>query len=326
MRTIGLFFSFTAFSIVNLVLCQPSGVSSEITGVKPKIFGEGIISTGDYESHPAFSPGGDTLFFIKTAPDFSSWTICLSYNKNGKWTPPKTAWFSGTYSDADPFFSKDGNTVYFISDRPIKKSDSLKTDSDIWKIVKTKNGWSDPIHLDAPINSSSDEYYPTLTENGILYFGSSRAGGKGLTDIYRSVPVSGKFTSVENLGDSINTADDEYEPFILHDESMLIFMATRPRGLQNADLFISFKTNGGWSKAKKLPYPYSSSGIEFSPKITWDKKYFFFSSTRNEFVKSPKKPESTKEFHKRIQSVGNGLGDIYRIPLDEAQKFFDTFR
>jgi hypothetical protein len=36
---------------------------------QPQIFGEGIISTGDYETHPAFSPSGDTLYFLKCLAD-----------------------------------------------------------------------------------------------------------------------------------------------------------------------------------------------------------------------------------------------------------------
>jgi len=45
---------------------------------EPRIFAEGIISTGDYETHPAFSPDGDTLFFVKMAPDLTKWTIFVT--------------------------------------------------------------------------------------------------------------------------------------------------------------------------------------------------------------------------------------------------------
>ncbi len=33
---------------------------------KPVIFGEGVVSTGDYESHPAFTPDGRALSFVKS--------------------------------------------------------------------------------------------------------------------------------------------------------------------------------------------------------------------------------------------------------------------
>lgn len=279
----------------------------------PRVFAPGVISTGDYESHPAFSPTGDTLFFFKCAPDFSTWTICVSYFKNETWTSPEVASFSGQYMDADPFFTKDGRTLYFISNRPLHEGDSAKIDMDIWKIELAKRGWSNLIHLEAPINSSADEYYPTIADNETMYFGSERSGGKGGSDIYRSRLINGTDSAVENLGDSINTADNEYEPFIAPDESYLIFMATRPNGLKNGDLYMSRNQNGNWTKGLKLQPPVNSTGTEWSPKVTRDGKYFFFGSTRNTFdvVHHPK--ELTADFIKRLRAPGNGLGDIYQV-------------
>ncbi len=140
----------------------------------PRIFAEGVISTGDYDTHPAFSPDGNTLYFVKMAPDVSKWTMFVSYFKNGKWSEPEIASFSGQYWDADPYFTKEGNTLYFISNRPLKDGDPQKSDFDIWKVEKTKEGWSKPIRLGPPINSETSEYYPTVADNGSMYFGSGR--------------------------------------------------------------------------------------------------------------------------------------------------------
>lgn len=282
-----------------------------------KVFQEGIISTGDYDTHPAFSPTGDTLFFVKCSPDFNSWTIFVSYNINNKWSQPEVAEFSG-YMDADPFFSKDGNTLFFISNRPVTESDSLKSDLDIWKVEKSENGWSKPIHLDPPINSSEDEFYPTFSNNGTMYFGSSRKGGFGSCDIYKSELKNGEYKEAINLGEKINTSDNEYEPYISPDESFMIFMATYPKGLSNADLYISYNENGNWTKAEKLPYPYNSTAIDFSPKITWDGKHYLFSSTRNFYKKNNLKSETTEQYNYRIRNVGNGMGDIYVIDINQV--------
>lgn len=72
---------------------------------QPAMFGEGLISTGDYESHPAFTPDGKTLYFVKSNPTFDFWTIVVSHLVNGKWSAPETAPFSGQYADADPGIS-----------------------------------------------------------------------------------------------------------------------------------------------------------------------------------------------------------------------------
>jgi hypothetical protein len=284
---------------------------------KPKIFAEGIISTGDYDTHPAFSPSGDTLYFLKCTADIKSCTICVSYFKRHRWTSPAIVPFSGRYVDGDPFVNKEGNTLYFVSNRPIHPGDPVKHDFDIWKVVMTGHGWSEPLHLNAPVNSDEDEYYPTLADNGNLYFSSARKGGFGACDIYRCVWENGKFLPAENLGEAINTIDNEYEPFISPDESFLIFMATRPQGIRNADFFLSYHTTKGWTSAEKLSPPINSDAVEFSPKITRDGKYFFFSSTRGRVPDSLPSKVSMNELEKKLYSPGNGLADIYQIDASE---------
>jgi Tol biopolymer transport system component len=285
---------------------------------QPRIFGEGIISGGDFDSHPTFSPDGNTVYFIRMAPDFSKWTIFVSHYENGKWSQPVIAPFSGQYWDADPHFSKDGNTLYFISSRPLKEGDPPK-DFDIWKIEKTGNDWSKPIRLPPPINSELSEYYPTLTNDGTMYFGSRRKGGKGGSDIYRSQLKNGEYQAAENLGDSVNTASNEFEPFIALDESFLIVLATPTESLQQADFYISFNKQNQWTKALKLPEPFNSGVTEFSPSVTRDGKYFFFSSSRNKHDGTFLKAETTEEMIQRIRSAGNGLSDIYQVDFSTLQ-------
>ena len=96
------------------VLFFYASVSNGQTGdpATPHLFGEGIISTQDYETHPAFSPTGDTLYFVKCSSDLSVSAICVSYKTNGKWSKPEMASFSGKYFDTNPFVAKDGHTIY----------------------------------------------------------------------------------------------------------------------------------------------------------------------------------------------------------------------
>jgi hypothetical protein len=79
---------------------------------------------------------------------------------------------------------------------------------------KAGNGWGPPQNVGAPVNSPGQEWYPTIAQDGTMYFGSDREGGKGRTDIYRSRLVDGKYTEPENLGDAINTQFEEFEPYI----------------------------------------------------------------------------------------------------------------
>ena len=180
---------------------------------------------------------------------------------------------------------------------------------------KTGKSWSAPRNLGPPVNSSGDEWYPTIALDGTIYFGSDREGGKGRTDIYRSRLVDGKYLAPENLGENVNTQFDEFEPYISPDQSYLIFMAARPDGLGGPDLYISYQQNGRWTKAVNLGDKVNSKGAEYSPIVSPDGKYFFWSSTRSLAAASQPKRLTYSELLTKLRSAGNGLGDIYQIDI-----------
>jgi hypothetical protein len=285
--------------------------------LEPTVFAPNEISTGDYESHPQFTLDGRTLYFLKSTADFNFWTIVLSRFEKGKWSEPQVATFSGQYSDADPFITGDGKRMFFISRRPVTTDISPNAASrlDIWMMDKTeKGGWSEPRNLGAPVNSEASEFFPTLTDEGTLYFGSGRKGGKGGIDLYRSRLVNGKYQEPENLGNVINTEFDEFEPFIAPDESFLIFMAGgRPDGLGGFDLYLSYNRDAKWTKPQNLGAPINSAADELSPKITSDSRYSFWTSTRSDFSVTGNKPFTSVDFFRRLRAAGNGLGDIYYV-------------
>ncbi|HXS01463.1 MAG TPA: hypothetical protein VN724_12890 [Pyrinomonadaceae bacterium] len=292
-------------------LMAPRGYASTQPMRSPVIFGDGVISTGDFESHPAFAPDGLTLYFLKSTPTFSFWTIVVSRYVDGRWTAPEVAPFSGRYSDADPFITADGKKFYFISNRPV--SGKTTRDLDIWVMDKTENGWSEPRNLGKPVNGDAQEWFPTLASDGTLYFGSSRAGGRGATDIYRSQFINGNYQEPENLGSAINTEFDEYEPLIAADQSFLIFMAaSRPDcNSRSGDLFVSYRKDGSWTKATNLGNQINSPREEYSPVISPDGKYFFFASTRGRTP--PDKQMKYEDLIGWLHGTRNGLGDIYQM-------------
>jgi Tol biopolymer transport system component len=285
---------------------------------EPTVFGRGVISTGHFDSHPEFTADGTTLYFVRSAPNFNFWTILVSHFANGQWGTPDVAPFSGQYSDADPFLTPDGSQLYFISRRPGPGKPGR--DTDIWVVERTPSGWGEPRNVGAPINTEGDEWYPTTTRDGTLYFGSDRPGGKGATDLYRSRRVDGGYATPENLGDVINTQFNEFEPFITADERVLLFMAGgRPEGLGGLDLYISYNRNGAWTKPANLGDKINSRGLEYSPKISPDGKYFFWASTRNFTEKRQEKRLTYSELMDKLDNAGNSLGDIYQIDLGELK-------
>jgi len=283
---------------------------------QPVVFAPGVISTGDYESHPAFTPDGNTLYFLKNTPTFSFWTIVESHFRNRRWSEPEVASFSGQYSDADPFITADGSKLFFISNRPVKAGEEAKEDMDIWVMEKTGSGWGEPRNLGETVNSSGSEWYPTLASDGTLYFGSDRPGGKGKTDLYRSRFKDGAYQQPENLGAPVNTEFQEYEPFVSPDQSFIIFMSLRPKGHGQSDLYITYNRNGVWIEPANLGDRINSPGSEYSPKISPDGRYFFYSSTKATVGQEPfERRQNYRELVEKLRSPGNGLGDIYQVDL-----------
>jgi Tol biopolymer transport system component len=282
---------------------------------EPVLFAPGVISTGDDESHPAFTQDGRTLYFLKNTPSFDFWTIVTSRYENNRWTTPEVAPFSGQFSDADPFITADGSRFFFISTRPV--AGQPKQDTDIWVMDRTPNGWSEPRHLGSPVNSDKSEWFPTVSKSGTLYFGSGRSDGKGMTDIYRCRPINGAYSKVENLGGPINTAGDEVEPLIAPDESFLIFAAyNRPGGAGAFDLFVTYNRNGVWTSPVRLGAKINSEAWDFSPKLSPDGRYFFFTSSRGHGRAPRPKRLEYDELTALIRSPRNGLRDIYFVDID----------
>jgi hypothetical protein len=319
--TAGLLFSWACAIAITIATASLAAQTAPYDSVKPlphaTLFAPGVVSTGDYESHPTFTPDGHEIYFLKMAPNFSRWSIFVSRYENGAWSQPKVAPFSGQYQDADPYITADGKHFYFISDRPVQSGGERQSNHDIWVMDKTDSGWSAPRHLAAPVNSDADEFYPIALKNGALYFGSQRKEANGAGDIYRAVPQKDGGYAVENLGSPVNTAAGEYEAFVTEDEHMMLLAITRrPDSLGDIDLYVSHKhADGKWGEPVNLGPEINSPARELSPKLTPDGKYLIWMSCR--VPPLPERPQRhmTAEVLQELHAPGNGLGDIYQIDI-----------
>src|SRR6185295_7283838 len=107
----------------------PALAATPATG--PRLLAAGIVTTGDSESHATLAPDGALLYFVKLAPDFSHWTIVETHRSVEGWSAPEIAPFSGRFDDADLSFAPDGQTIYFISNRPEGDGTKAKEETDL---------------------------------------------------------------------------------------------------------------------------------------------------------------------------------------------------
>jgi hypothetical protein len=219
------------------------------------------VSSPQFESHAAFDPLTGDFYFVRSSPAFEGWRILVSHCSPSGWSKPEPWALAGDGLEADPWFTADGNTLWFISSR---STDGVKRkDLDIWRVERdASRKWGVPTRLPSPINSTGAEWFPRPAPDGWLYFGSNRPGGLGGNDIWRARETSPGQWKIENLGPAINTSGDEYEPLPSPDGSRLIVMA--------ADgLYESRLENGEWAKKTKLPPEVNAGnmviGAVFSP-------------------------------------------------------------
>lgn len=286
--------------------------------IAPEIFGEGVISTPDYELNAAFLPDGKTVYFTKSTPTMSYWTIVSSRLVNGAWSQPEVAPFSGQYSDADLAVARDGSRLVYISRRPVPGSPGRPVPH-IWYVDRTAQGWSAPRNA-SRLNSEAGEYYPSISANGTLYFESARAGGSGRADVYRSRLVNGEYGAPENVGVPLNSELNEGDAVIAPDESFLILTINgRADELGMGDLYLAERKDGVWSSPRPLPAGINSAALEFCPSLSPDGAYLYFTSTRGFGTGAAEKALTYRELTARLHGIENGLGNVYRVPTSAVR-------
>ena len=279
-----------------------------------EVFAENIISTHLVERDFALSPNRKEIIF--TLGDFKQKKRFLVHLKkeNNSWTSPKVMSISGKHQDIEPFFSVDGNKLFFASNRPINKK-SKRTDYNIWVSTKKDSVWGNPNVLDTIVNTKGNEFYPSVSANGNLYFTAVRKDGVGTEDIFVSKFLNGKYQKPEVLSDSINTKTYEFNSFINPTEDLLIFSSFgRKDGFGGGDLYYSKKDkHGNWHKAKNMGKKINSASLDFCPFYDAKTNTLYFTSERANKINQI---NTIKKLTDYTNSIKNGMGNIYRINLD----------
>ena len=135
-----------------------------------------------------------------------------------------------------------------------------------------------PINLGAAVNSDKDEFYPSLTKSGNLYF--TRNNNDRRDDIFISEFKEGQF-STANLTGSSEFRRSDFNAFIDPDEKLIIFSSyKRKDDLGRGDLYFALRKEGSWQPAVHFESGINSPTLDYSPFVSPDHKYFFFTSKR----------------------------------------------
>ena len=266
--------------------------NSKKTIDNPEIFAKSIISKKDINVFNfAFTNKDKTIYFTRRQGTEKQ-KIYFTNFENNKWTEPQIASFS-TDRDEAPFITSNGKTLYFGSQRPIPNKENKEDfDVNIWK-TEWKNGkWTEPKPLNDIINQVQieKEEWPSSNQNSIFtndklnfYFATMVRGSKTI-EMFQTKQIKGVFSQpikIDNL-----FKDDKYwksTPIISPNGKYLIFnvyAATDGKG--GEDIYVSQKTENGWSFAKNIGELINTKNEEASPRFSQDGKYFFFTRENKE--------------------------------------------
>ena len=137
-----------------------------------------------------------------------------------------------------------------------------------------------PQNMGSSINSSESEYFPSLTIDGKELVFTRRV--KNINeDFYYSRLSADKWDIGKPMEGNINTDQSEAAQTISQDGQWLVFTAHgRVEGFGNYDLYISYLTTEGWSKAVNLGGRVNSDQWDSQPCLSPDKRDLYFASRR----------------------------------------------
>ncbi|OXA89011.1 OmpA family protein [Flavobacterium hercynium] len=239
------------------------------------------------ESTPVFTKDGKTMYFTrnnvndgKKGSNDKDITLLKIYKaewQDGEWKNVKELPFnSDQYSAAHPALSIDEKILYFASDMP-----GTLGQSDIYKVSINEDGtFGTPQNLGSEINTEGRETFPFVSGDNELFFASDGRPGLGGLDIYVSkIKEDGSFEEVENVGEPVNSKDDDFA-FIINDKTRNGFFTSNRKGVGFDDIY-------RFNEIKRLVCEQQLVGVvvdEETKEVLSEVSLILFDETRNNAV------------------------------------------
>lgn len=176
---------------------------------KPEVVNGGLNTEAD-EGASCLSPDQREMYLTQcvTDPSYPRYAQIVKSNRSdAAWGKASSVELTkDTLSSfAHPAVSPDGQWLYFVSDMP-----GGKGGLDIWRVRITSAGYGGVENLGEPINTPSNEMFPTFRPNGDLYFSSDGHPGMGGLDIFIAHPgKTGRYV-LEHPGYPLNSQGDDF--------------------------------------------------------------------------------------------------------------------
>ncbi len=271
---------------------------------EPESLGENI-NTKESEYLPSFTADGEYLVY--TARVNGQEDFMISQKIDGAWQKGEPIEEINTpLNEGAQTISADGRLLVFTA---CNRRDGLGG-CDLYYSEFREGNWIAPSNMGRPVNSAAWESQPSLSADGkALYFASNRQGSIGGRDIWVSYrQADGSWGKPRNLGEPINSTEEDEAPFIHPDGQTLYFMSRGHQGMGGFDLFFARKGAGEqWEKPKNLGYPINTKANEGALVVSLDGKTAYFATDKLQRT-------GTSDILQRPTT------DLYRFDLYEAAR------
>jgi peptidoglycan-associated lipoprotein len=204
-------------------------------------------SVTEYHIGPAvFSSAGDEMYFTltrfykKQAIDGAGTKTSRLEIYSSKKDPVTHQWLSPMafkYNNADqwcvgdPFLSKDGRYLYFVSDMP-----GGKGGTDIYYCLKENNGeWGKPVNIEE-LNTDGNERTPVIDAENNFYFSTDGRISMGGLDIFKATRKGDTYINIQNMGYPVNSPQDDFS-FIIDKSGIGYLSSNRVGGAGSDDIY-----------------------------------------------------------------------------------------
>jgi OOP family OmpA-OmpF porin len=264
------------------------------------------VNSNYAEMNPLLSPDGKTMYFSRQNHPENVGGVndkediwYSELGSDGKWTLAKN--MGPQFNNAGPNFvnamasTPDGQAVLVLGNKYLPNGKMLAGVS----ISNNINGsWTKPV----PINIENDynfnekaNYFLANTRKTLL-MSIEREDSRGGRDLYVSMQKNdSSWTEPLNLGNIINTANEESAPFLAADDKTLYFSSNGFSGYGGADVYMSKRLDDTWTNW--------SEPQNMGPDINSKLDDLFFNIP------------STSEFAYYSRGVTEENADIYRVKL-----------
>ncbi|MCA6364180.1 MAG: OmpA family protein [Bacteroidetes bacterium] len=143
------------------------------------------VNSKSWEPSASLSPDGNTLYFVSNREGgFGGRDIWRSVKlPNGDWSKPTNLGpeINSPFDEDAPSIQADGITLYYASNGPR----SMGGFDILFSTWNEDNGWSEPVNIGYPVNSSDDDLFfiPTADNTHAYYSTATGPDGNGEKDI-----------------------------------------------------------------------------------------------------------------------------------------------